>query len=172
EGDKSWTIEELARWGGVGGLGTVFVGSAATVAGLVAAAVLVAAVVRPAHVVMPFPAQKANRAGLERVERQARLTAIDRAARRFYLLEGRYPASLEDLISRGLLQARQSFDAAGRRLVFQPTEDSYALVVAGATDEGDPGARITETVAGDVLLDRTLFAAVQDETGVPLVLLD
>lgn len=32
EGDKSWTIEELARWGGVGGLGTVFVGSAATVA--------------------------------------------------------------------------------------------------------------------------------------------
>jgi long-chain alkane monooxygenase len=31
-GDKAWTIEELATWGGIGGLGPVFVGSAATVA--------------------------------------------------------------------------------------------------------------------------------------------
>ena len=30
--DKAWTIEELALWGGVGGLGPVFVGSQATVA--------------------------------------------------------------------------------------------------------------------------------------------
>ncbi|CAN0626318.1 Dimethyl-sulfide monooxygenase [Burkholderia multivorans] len=33
-GDKSWTIDELARWGGVGGLGPVFVGSPSTVADL------------------------------------------------------------------------------------------------------------------------------------------
>jgi FMN-dependent oxidoreductase (nitrilotriacetate monooxygenase family) len=31
-GSKSWTIEELARWGGIGGLGPVFVGSPSTVA--------------------------------------------------------------------------------------------------------------------------------------------
>jgi FMN-dependent oxidoreductase (nitrilotriacetate monooxygenase family) len=31
-GDKAWTIEELALWGGIGGLGPVFVGSASTVA--------------------------------------------------------------------------------------------------------------------------------------------
>ncbi len=31
-GEKSWTIDELARFGGIGGLGPVFVGSAATVA--------------------------------------------------------------------------------------------------------------------------------------------
>ena len=31
-GDKAWTIEELAVWGGVGGMGPVFVGSASTVA--------------------------------------------------------------------------------------------------------------------------------------------
>ncbi|MET4355521.1 hypothetical protein ABIC08_005473 [Bradyrhizobium sp. RT9b] len=31
-GSKAWTIEELARWGGIGGLGPVFVGSASTVA--------------------------------------------------------------------------------------------------------------------------------------------
>lgn len=34
EGDKAWTIEELAKWGSVGGLGPLFVGSAATVADL------------------------------------------------------------------------------------------------------------------------------------------
>lgn len=31
-GDKEWTIDELARWAGVGGLGPVFVGSPASVA--------------------------------------------------------------------------------------------------------------------------------------------
>ena len=31
-GDRAWTIEELATWGGIGGLGPVFVGSASTVA--------------------------------------------------------------------------------------------------------------------------------------------
>lgn len=31
-GEKSWTIEELATWGGIGGLGPVFVGSPSTVA--------------------------------------------------------------------------------------------------------------------------------------------
>ena len=31
-GAKSWTIDELAAWGGIGGMGPVFVGSAATVA--------------------------------------------------------------------------------------------------------------------------------------------
>ena len=31
-GDKPWTIEELARWGGIGGLGPVFVGSPTTIA--------------------------------------------------------------------------------------------------------------------------------------------
>ncbi|RMD01352.1 LLM class flavin-dependent oxidoreductase [Aquitalea palustris] len=32
KGSKAWTIDELARFGGIGGLGPVFVGSAATVA--------------------------------------------------------------------------------------------------------------------------------------------
>lgn len=32
DGGKTWTIDELARWGGIGGMGPVFVGSPATVA--------------------------------------------------------------------------------------------------------------------------------------------
>jgi hypothetical protein len=31
-GDRTWTIKDLAQWGGIGGVGPVFVGSAATVA--------------------------------------------------------------------------------------------------------------------------------------------
>ena len=31
-GDRTWTIKELALWGGIGGVGPVFVGSAATIA--------------------------------------------------------------------------------------------------------------------------------------------
>jgi alkanesulfonate monooxygenase SsuD/methylene tetrahydromethanopterin reductase-like flavin-dependent oxidoreductase (luciferase family) len=31
-GDTAWTIEALAAWGGIGGMGPVFVGSASTVA--------------------------------------------------------------------------------------------------------------------------------------------
>jgi alkanesulfonate monooxygenase SsuD/methylene tetrahydromethanopterin reductase-like flavin-dependent oxidoreductase (luciferase family) len=34
EGNKVWTIEELARWGGIGGLGPLFVGSPSTIADL------------------------------------------------------------------------------------------------------------------------------------------
>ena len=33
-GGKDWTIEELARWGGIGGLGAVFVGSPTTIASI------------------------------------------------------------------------------------------------------------------------------------------
>lgn len=34
DGEKTWTIEELAKWGGIGGMGPLFVGSASTVADL------------------------------------------------------------------------------------------------------------------------------------------
>ncbi|MGQ3280511.1 MAG: NtaA/DmoA family FMN-dependent monooxygenase, partial [Shinella sp.] len=34
EGNKVWTIEELAKWGGIGGLGPLFVGSPRTIADL------------------------------------------------------------------------------------------------------------------------------------------
>ena len=140
------------------------------VAALFALVALAAALQRPEYVLVPFPAQRPEREGFARLERQARLAAIDGAARQYYLLEGRYPASLDDLVVRGLLAPRQRSDSTGHRLVFEPAEDSYTLVASGERD--GEGSRVTESVAGDVLLDRTLFASVQDETGVPLVLLD
>jgi hypothetical protein len=163
--DEETGVETAAAPAG-SGLGR----AVATVAAIGALAALGLAVFRPAAALLPYPTQKIERAGLERLERQARFAAIDRAAREFYLLEGRYPASLEDLIERGLLASRQRFDSSGRRLVFEPTEDAYSLVPAGGADPAE--ARVTESVAGDVLLDRTLFASVQTESGVPLVLLD
>ncbi len=150
---------------------------AAGVATVLGIAALVLAILRPAPILLPYPARGAERQGLERIERQDRMAAIDRAARSFYLLEGRYPASLDDLVSRRLIGPQQRFDPAGRPLMLRPSEDAYALVVAGAPPEevGDGGGDdlvVTESVAGDVLLDRTLFAGIQDESGVPLVLLD
>jgi hypothetical protein len=70
----------------------------------------------------------------------------------------------------GLLVSAQRSDAAGHRLVLEPADDRYTLMAAG--ERGAEGAKITESVAGDVLLDRTLFVQVQEESGVPLVLLD
>jgi hypothetical protein len=144
--------------------------TAAAVAFLAGAAVVLGIVARPAVVLLPYPSQRNERLGLERVVRQARYAAIDRAARNYYLLEGRYPASLEDLVSRDMLTAGQRYDADGHPLVFEPSEDTYQLAPAGSG--GDRSAAITETVAGDVLLDRTMFASVQEEAGVPLILLD
>ncbi|GMU65666.1 MAG: hypothetical protein AMXMBFR36_19400 [Acidobacteriota bacterium] len=140
----------------------------AGIAALLGVAALVLAILRPALLLMPYPAQRAEREGLARLEIQARLASIDRGARSFYLLEGRYPASLEDLVARSLLAPSQRSLPGGDRLVMEPAADAYRLAIAG-----DPeAAGYTESVAGDILLDRTLFAGVQDETGVPLVLLD
>ena len=143
------------------GLGRV----AGGVAGLLLAATLAASALRPALVLLPYPAQRPEREGFARLERQARLAAIDGAARRYYLLEGRYPASLDDLVLRGMLVAAQRSDAAGHRLVLEPADDRYTLMAAG--ERGADAAKVTESVAGDVLLDRTMFAQVQEESGVP-----
>jgi hypothetical protein len=142
-------------------------------AGFAAAAALLTfytALYRSPSILLPFPAQTPEREGMVRLERLARYTAIDHAARSFYLLEGRYPASLEDLVDRGLLESRQRFDPLGRSLLMRPTDDAYALIPAGTDESRSPA--VTESVDGDVLLDRNLFAAVQDEAGVPLILLD
>jgi hypothetical protein len=145
--------------------------ASAAVAGLAAllgVAAVALAMLRPAVPLLPYPALRDEREGLARLETQARLATIDRAARSFYLLEGRYPASLEDLIARALLAPSQRSLPNGDRLVLEPAADAYRLAIAGDPD----AAGYSESVAGDVLLDRALFAGVQDETGVPLVLLD
>lgn len=146
-------------------------GAAAAVAALLVGALVTAvALMRPGALLHPFPTQAEARASFEQLERRARLGSIDRAARTFYLLEGRYPASLEDLTVRDLLARGQRFDPHGRRLILEPTEDAYRLTVDGLAPEA--GGEVFESVSGDVLLDRSLFAQVQAEAGVPLVLLD
>lgn len=144
--------------------------AAAAAALLIAGLVTAVALLRPGTLLHPFPTQAEARASFEQLERRARLGSIDRAARTFYLLEGRYPASLEDLTVRDLLARSQRFDPHGRRLILEPTEDAYRLTVDGLAPED--GGEVFESVSGDVLLDRSLFAQVQAEAGVPLVLLD
>lgn len=147
------------------------VAAAGAAAGLIAALLIVGlAAFRPGRLLQPFPTGVEARASFVQLERRARFATIDRASRTFYLLEGRYPASLEDLAGRGLLARQQRFDPHGQRLILEPTEDAYRLTVDGMMPEA--GGEVLESVSGDVLLDRALFAQVQAEAGVPLVLLD
>ncbi len=56
-------------------------------------------ILEPIRPLLPFPGQEATRAALEKQRRLGRYLSIDRAARTFYLLEGRYPAALDELVA-------------------------------------------------------------------------
>lgn len=143
---------------------------ASTVALLAAGALLVLAGSKPAAVLLPFPGQDTARAAFARQQRLARVDSIDRAARTVYQVEGRYPESLDRLVARGLLapSALREPGSAPQRLVAEG--ETYRLE-SGSGDGGDDRA-ITESVAGDFLLDPSFFADLREEVGVPLVLLD
>jgi hypothetical protein len=141
---------------------------AAVVAGILIVGI---AFLRPPALQLPFPGQADTRAALEQQRRVGRYLAIDRAARTFYLLEGRYPDRLEELVGRELVAERTAADPSGRPLELAAHEDTYQLrPVENGVPVADQG--ITESVAGDFLLDPAFFAGLVEESGVPLVLLD
>ncbi len=136
--------------------------------GLVAAS---AAVWRPAALLLPLASLEEERAALEKQRRVGRYLAIDRAARTFYLLEGRYPETLDSLTARGLLASRSLRGPSGAPIEYLPAGESYQLR-SRARDGRAEGAGVTESVVGDFFLDPEVFAGLQEEVGVPLVLLD
>jgi len=99
----------------------------------------------------------------------SRFEVIDRAARTYHLLEGRYPSSLEDLVSRGLAPARVRRDPDGHGLVMRSEADQYRLDVVSLAEEDEVRR---EGVYGDFFLDRELFAGLDVDPGIPLVLID
>jgi hypothetical protein len=148
----------------------VALGRAARLLPLLLAAVLALILVRsPAPVLFPAPGSASERAAFERLRRLERFGVIDRAARTFHLLEGRYPVGLEELIARDLLPRRAAADPSGAELLLRSDADSYQIVLAAAPT-GASGLR--EGVYGDFLLDRRLFEGLGEEGGVPLVLVD
>ncbi|MFP3941800.1 MAG: hypothetical protein ACLF0P_16010, partial [Thermoanaerobaculia bacterium] len=148
----------------------------ARVLGAIAAAVLLAtAATGPVALVLPFPWLGAERDAFHGEADTARLLELDLAAKTFFLLEGRFPDRLPELVEAGLLDAGDLVDSRGRSLVYESREASYAVRPVGAappTGEQE-GPEFRESVAGNFLLDPEFLQDRQPGSSAPpLVLLD
>lgn len=123
----------------------------------------------PGHLLFSTPDLGPGREAYERLLRLSRQDLVDRAARTYHLLEGRYPARLEELVEREMLPGRARFDPGGELYAIRASSEQYYLAVAS---DPSPSAGTREGVYGDFLLDRELFAGLDDGGGVPLVLID
>jgi hypothetical protein len=135
---------------------------------LLLAAVLVLA---PGAVVLPFPWQDGEREALAREQRASLYMKVDRAAKTFFLLEGRFPERLSQLQEAGFLSALDLRDPQGRQLQYKKSEESYTLQ---PIEKGKPveGTEMTEAITGNFLLDPEFLATPAESSAVPLVLLD
>jgi len=137
---------------------------------LVAASwVLGLAFVRPGAVLFPAPNDREARDGYERLLRLSRFDLIDRALRTYHLLDGRYPPTLDKLVELRALPDRALADPSGVPLVFRSEPEEYRLL---ASASGSTLSDVREGVFGDFLLDRQMFAGLEDKGGVPIVLVD
>jgi hypothetical protein len=139
-------------------------------AALLVVGVLVFLVRRPGDVVLGFPWEAADRAAIQREQRLAQSIKIDRAAKTFYLLEGRFPDSLGQLVDGGLLSAGDLEDPEGRPLQYTSREESYSV----SPVSGGKAIQEMETsqgISGNFLLDPQLLVPARNTTA-PIVLLD
>lgn len=129
-------------------------------------------VTAPGRLFLPFPWQGAEREGLEKVQRAALYLRLDRAAKTYYLLEGRFPGELERLVDLRLLAPDDLRDPAGRTIAYSSGQTSYQVApVAGGQAVAELGQ--TEAVTGNFLLDPDFVELPPQVTeSPPLVLLD
>ena len=125
----------------------------------------------PAAVVIPFPWQDAERLALAREQKASLYQKIDRAAKTWFLLEGRFPERLAQLVEAGFLSPRDLADPQGRPFQYSVTEESYTLqpLVDG---KPVPGEGTTEAITGNFLLDPGFLTLQTESSAQPLVLLD
>ena len=133
---------------------------------VLAAGLLVAvaaySVAAPWRVVLPFPWHADLRQAFDAERQSGILLQVGRAARTFFLLEGRFPESLAELAE--VVPNARVVDARGRPLVYASTATSFSLQAPG-------GATWTEGIGGDFLLDPE-FQVRSSLDEPPLVLLD
>lgn len=145
---------------------------ALAVGAAVVAALLVAVMVAsyPVPFFLPFPWLGGERADLHEHRDAAHLQELDLAAKTFFLLEGRFPDDLDEMVAAGLLERGDLFDSRGRRLIYEPKERSYqvrSLVANSAHPSFEEG------IAGNFLLDPEIRGGRDEERREPpLVLLD
>ncbi len=133
--------------------------------------VLVVSAARPGLLLLPYPWQENARTGLEKAQRSSLYFKIDRACRTFFLLEGRYPDDLGQLVEMRLLGKQDLRDPRGRPLAYASQELTYAIhPVEGGEPLADLGRR--EAVTGDFLLDAEFTKLPTKSEVQALVLLD
>ena len=127
--------------------------------------------VQPEAVLLPFPWQEREREALAQDLRSSLYLKIDQAAKTAFLLAGRFPANLGDLVEAGLLTRADLRDPRGLSLRYEPGEESYTLQPMQA---GKPvaGAETSEAVTGNFLLDPEILTVPAESAEHPLVLLD
>ncbi|MEA2559821.1 MAG: hypothetical protein QOH06_1325 [Acidobacteriota bacterium] len=128
-------------------------------------------VLTPAAVVIPFPWQNAERLALAGEQKASLYQKIDRAAKTWFLLEGRFPESLTQLVEAGFLSPGDLADPQGRPFHYSVTEESYTLqpLVDG---KPVPGEETTEAITGNFFLDPGFLTLPTQSSAQPLVLLD
>ena len=142
-------------------------------AALLVGAVVFALVAVPNRVLLPLPWQDSERAQYEMAQRQALYRTIDGAAKTFFLVEGRFPDSLDRLVEGSLLHRHDLTDPEGQPMEMEAREESYVLrpvPADGGTPE--PATVATEAITGNFLLDPEYLSAQPVDTVPPLVLLD
>lgn len=126
---------------------------------------------RSERVLLPFPWQEREREALAQDLRSSQYLKIDQAAKTWFLLEGRFPANLGEMVQAGLLDRSDLRDPQGLPLRYEPGEESYTLQ---PMDAGRPvaGAETSEAVTGNFLLDPEILMVPAESVEHPLVLLD
>lgn len=132
---------------------------------------LTALLFRPEAILLPFPWQPQEREALGQDLRSSLYLKIDQASKTYFLLEGRFPAKLSDLVDAGLLSRADLRDSQGHPLQYTPAEESYTL---HPVDGGKPlpGAETSEAISGNFLLDPEILTVPAESAEHPLVLLD
>ena len=140
-------------------------------AAILATLALLLLVLAPAAVVIPFPWQDAERLALAGQQKASLYQKIDRAAKTWFLLEGRFPERLSQLVEAGFLSPGDLSDPQGRPFHYSFTEESYTLqpLVDG---KPVPGEETTEAITGNFLLDPGFLSLPTESSAQPLVLLD
>jgi hypothetical protein len=140
--------------------------------GVAALAALVVARAPSPQLALPFPWLASQRGLLVDVQRDAQYARIDRAARTFFLVDGRYPEGFEAMVERGLLAPGDARDPAGLPLRWLAEDVHYSVVPIDTQGRGDEEKGLAEAITGDFLLDPEFVAKPDGSDQVPLVLLD
>lgn len=123
----------------------------------------------PGRLLLPFPWQGGLREAFDSERNRLTVHKIERAATTFFLLEGRYPEDLDQLVAARLLAPASVSDAGGRELVYSAGPASYVVQQSSSQESAEAGW--SGAIAGNFLLDPQFLVA-ETTSEPPLVLLD